>query len=66
MPDRDQTESTIRKTAEAARNKVADVVEGNDTVAGFCHDVEQYVSQRPLKALAIAFLAGMVVARVIL
>ena len=66
MPDKDQTESAFRKTAEAARSKAADAAGQTDTVAGFCHDVEQFVSEKPLKALAIAFLAGVVVARVIL
>lgn len=66
MPDKDQTEAAFRRTAEAARNKVADVVDEHDSVAGFCHDVEQYVSERPIRALAIAFLAGAVFARIIL
>ena len=37
-----------------------------DAIVGLCEQVEQFVAERPLKALALAFLAGLALSRFLL
>ncbi|HWU26643.1 MAG TPA: hypothetical protein VN154_09600 [Rhizomicrobium sp.] len=64
MPDNDQADGGLQNSPDAARENPTSP--GGQNTLGLCHEVEQFIADKPLKALAIAFLAGVVISRIIL
>lgn len=62
MPDKDQDgiEDDPPRTAQRLASEAS-----AESIAGLCAEVDAFIAAKPLRALGIAFLAGLIVSRLL-